>query len=69
MLIPVAIAQMFNAIAELVIPIGIWSKKAKAKTEVDTVIVRTKIDSVQYSLELCKPFCAFYSSVHFALFL
>ena len=42
-LIPVAIAQIFNPIAELVIPIGIPSKKSEAQIEIYSVIVETKI--------------------------
>ena len=37
-LIPAAIIQMFNPIAELAIPIGIPSKEAKAEVEVFNVI-------------------------------
>ena len=42
-LIPAAIAQISNAIAELVIPIAISSKEAKAKIEIHPVIVEAKI--------------------------
>ena len=41
LLIPAAIAQMFNTIAELVTPIVITSKEAKFETEILIVI---KID-------------------------
>ena len=37
-LIPAAIAQIFNPITELVIPIGIPSKEAKAEIEIHPVI-------------------------------
>ena len=37
LLIPAAIAQIFNPIAELVIPIGTPSKEAKAEIEIHTV--------------------------------
>ena len=37
LLIPAAIAQIFNPIAELVIPIGTPSKEAKAENEIHTV--------------------------------
>ena len=40
--IPAAIAQIFNPIAELVIPIGILSKKAKAEIQIHPVIVEPK---------------------------
>ena len=42
-LIPVAITQIFNSIAELVIPTGIPIKKVKAEIEIHLVIVETKI--------------------------
>ena len=38
------LAQIFNAIAEPVVPIGIWSKKSKADIETHPVIVETKIN-------------------------
>ena len=38
LLIPAAIAQSFNPIAELVIPIGIPIKEAKSKIEIHPVI-------------------------------
>ena len=60
-LIPAAIAKIFNLIAELVFPIGIQSKEAKAEMDIHPVF--------QYNLELYKPFFTFYSSIHFALYL
>ena len=42
-LIPTAIAQTFNPIAELVIPIVIPSKEAKAEIEIHPVIAEAKI--------------------------
>ena len=42
-LIPAVISQIFNPIAELVIPIGIPIKEVKAETEIHTVIVEAKI--------------------------
>ena len=42
-LIPAAISQIFNPIAELVFPIGIPSKEAKAEIEIHPVIVEAKI--------------------------
>ena len=39
LLIPAVIAQIFNTIAELVIPIGISSKVAKAEIEIHPAIV------------------------------
>ena len=41
--IPAVIAQIFNPIAEFVIPIGIPSKEAKAKIKIQPVILETKI--------------------------
>ena len=41
-LIPEVIAQIFNPIAELVIPIGITSEKEKAETEAHLVTVKLK---------------------------
>ena len=63
LLIPAVIAQIFNLIAELVIPIGILIKEAKVEIELHPVVLEAKIT------KLCKPFCAFYSSTKFALFL
>ena len=42
-LIAAAIAQMFNPMAELVIPTGIPSKEAKADIEIHLVIVEAKV--------------------------
>ena len=42
-LIPVAIVQIFNPIAELVIPRGIPSKEAKAEIKIHPVIVEAKV--------------------------
>ena len=42
-LIPAAIAQIFNPIAELVIPIGMSSKEAKAEIEIHPVTAEAKI--------------------------
>ena len=41
-LIPAVIAQIFNPIAELVIPIGIPSKEEKGETETQPVTARLK---------------------------
>ena len=43
MIIPAAITQIFNPIAELVIPIGISIKQAKAEMETHPVVVEAKI--------------------------
>ena len=40
--IPEVIAQIFNPIGELVIPIGIPTKKAKSEIEIHPVIVEAK---------------------------
>ena len=42
-LISAVIAQIFNLIAELVIPTGIPVKETKGEIEIHTVIVETKI--------------------------
>ena len=42
-LIGAVIAQIFNPIAELVIPIGIPTKEAKAEMETHPVIVETSV--------------------------
>ena len=42
-LISAAIAQIFNPIAELLIPIGTTSKEAKAEIEIHPVIAEAKI--------------------------
>ena len=41
--IPRVVVQIFNPIAELVIPIGIPSKEAKAEMEIHPITVETKI--------------------------
>ena len=43
LLIPAVIAQIFDPIAELVIPIEIWTKETKAEIETHPVIAGTKI--------------------------
>ena len=45
-LIAAAIAQIFNPIAELIIPIGIPTKEAKEEMEIYPVIVKPKIKIV-----------------------
>ena len=42
-LIPAAVTQIFNPITELVIPIGIPAKKAKAEMEMHPVTVEIKM--------------------------
>ena len=42
-LIPLVITQIFNLIAELVIPIGILTKEAKAEIETHPVIAEIRI--------------------------
>ena len=42
-LIPAAIPQIFNPIAELVIPVGIPIKKAESEIEIHPVIAEAKI--------------------------
>ena len=45
-LIPAAMAEMFNPIAELIIPIGIPIKEAKVEMKTHPVIVEVKISKV-----------------------
>ena len=68
-LIPTAIAQVFNSIAELVIPIGTPIKESKAEIGIHLVIAEAKIRKSGYKLGLHKLSCVFYSSIQFALFL
>ena len=50
-LIPIAIAQIFNPLALLVIPIEIPSREAKVDTEIYPVIAEGKIKcSMQFSV-------------------
>ena len=52
------ITQIFNPVAQLVIPMGIPTKESKAKMEIHPVNVEAKIRK-----------CASCSSAHFTLFL
>ena len=47
-LIPGVIAQIYNSITDLEIPIGIPSKKGNAEIEIHLAAAETKIESVQY---------------------
>ena len=42
-LIPAVIAQIYNPVAEFIIPIGTPIKEAKAEIKIHSVIVETKI--------------------------
>ena len=42
-LIPAVIAQIVNPVAELIIPIGIPKKEAKAEIEINPVVVEAQI--------------------------
>ena len=42
-LIAAVVAQIFNPIAEIIIPIGISTKEAKSEIEIHPVIVEAKI--------------------------
>ena len=68
-LIPAIIVQICNPIAELVIPIGIQFKEAKAEIEMHPVTVEIKKVSAQYNLKLYKLFYACHSLINFDLFL
>ena len=48
-LIPAVITQIFNPIAELVIPIGIPTEEAKTEMETDPVTVEIKISACSIS--------------------
>ena len=63
--IPAVITQIFNPIAEVVIPIRTPTKEAKAEMETHPVIAVVKIRKCSYNLELHKGFCSFYSVIHF----
>ena len=65
-LIPAAIAQIFNPIVELVIPIGISSKEAKTGIQIHRVIVEAKIRKCSIWFGVVRTFLCF---LHFALFL
>ena len=43
LLIPAVISQIFNPVAELVIPIGILTKEAKTEMEMHPLIVEIKM--------------------------
>ena len=59
-LIPAAIAQSFNPIAKLVVPIGIPSKEAKTEIEIHPAIAQAKIRKFSIQFRVVKHFCAFY---------
>ena len=58
-LIPVVIIHIFNPIAELIIPIVIPTKEAKAETETHPLTAETKISKCSYNSKLYKPFLCF----------
>ena len=59
-LIPAAIAQSFNPIAKLVVPIVIPSKEAKTEIEIHPAIAQAKIRKFSIQFRVVKRFCAFY---------
>ena len=60
-LIPAVFAQIFDPIAELVIPIEIPSKEAKAEIEIHPVTVEAKIRKFSNLFVLCThPFILLY---------
>ena len=61
-------AEMFNPITELITPIGIPIKDAKAEMEAHPLIIEITI-SGQCNSKLYKFFYNFYSLIHFDLFL
>ena len=68
-LIPSNIAQNFNHAAELVIPIEISAKKAKAEMETHPGTVEITIKRVHYNSKLFKLFYVSYLLFHFRLLL
>ena len=68
-LIPAAIAQIFNPIAELITPIGISIKEEKTEIKIHPAIAEGKIRKCSIKLKVEQTFCAFYSSIYFAIFL
>ena len=58
-LVPADIAQIFSAIAELVIPIGIPNKEAKAETEIHPVIVEAKIIECSIQFRVTQAYLCF----------
>ena len=67
-LIPVFITQIFNAIGELVIAIGFPTKEAKAEMETSSNC-RNYNKKVFSLIQNFTSFYAFYSLIHFDLFL
>ena len=63
------IMEILIFVAELVIPTGIPSKKARGEIETHPVTVEARIMNSQCNLKCCKPFCASYLLIHFAFFL
>ena len=59
MLIPVAIAEVFNPIAELIIPIGKPIKEGKAETEIHPVIVEAEISKCSIWIKVAQIFLCF----------
>ena len=68
-LIPSIIEQIFNHTAELVIPIEISAKKAKAEMETHPGTVEITIKRVHYNSKLFKLFYVSYLLFHFRLLL
>ena len=68
-LIATVIEQIFNAIAELLIPIGIPTKEAKAEIEIHPVTTKAKTRKCLIYFKTYKLFCSLYSSIYFLLFL
>ena len=68
-LVPAGTAQIFNPTAELVVPLGIPTNKAKAEMETHPVMCKLQQTSGQYNSKLHKCFHASYSLMHFNLFI
>ena len=66
---PAVIAQIFNPIAEMVIIIGIPTKEANTKIEINPVSVEAKIRKCSTQFTVAQTFLFFSSSIHYGLFL
>ena len=63
------IAQIFNPIAEFVIPIGIPRKEVKTEIKIHPVVVKAKIRKCSVLFRVVQTFLCFLLVIRFALFL
>ena len=66
-LIPAVIAQIFNPIAEVTIPIGIPTKEVKEEIETHPVTTKAQINKCSIYFKAFQTFFAFYSTIHFII--